>query len=379
MENASYIDIVPVKSQKEINQFIDFPYKLYRTEPNWVPPLRMSQREMFNSKHLFWQRNPHQFFIAKKNDCIAGRIAAFINQEHNSFYHTNDACFGFLEGENDFEIFQALLTAAEKFAIGHNCHVITGPLNPSLHYELGVLVDGFETPPYFMLTHNYNYYDEQIKSYGYIKLKDFYSYKIDASQYVPTEKMKRVGAFLKQRYDIQIRNADIKSFNKELGTLHSIYNDAFIGHWGFTPIEKDEFYLLAKDMKSIIDPRLVLIAEINKEPIAFLLCLPNYNEVFIKIKNGKLFPAGIFKLLSGKKKIRNVRVITIAVKKKYQYLGIGALLYPEIMERCRELNYTKGDLSWVVEDNIMMNQVIKALSAVPYKTYRLYSKKNIIF
>ncbi len=226
-----------------------------------------------------------------------------------------------------------------------------------------------------MLTHNYNYYDEQIKSCGYNKLKDFYSYKLDAVQYVPTEKMNRVSAFLKQRYKIKIRSADMKSFNQELDILYTIYNDAFIGHWGFTPIQKDEFDLLARDMKSIIDPRLVLIAEMNTEPIAFLLCIPNFNEVFIKIKNGKLFPAGIFKFLSGRRKIRSVRVITVAIKKKYQYLGVGALLYEEIMKRALQLNYPESELSWVVEDNIMMNKVVQDLSADPYKTYRLYSKK----
>ena len=167
----------------------------------------------------------------------------------------------------------------------------------------------------------------------------------------------------------------MKSFNKELDILYTIYNDAFIGHWGFTPIQKDEFTLLAKDMKSVIDPRLVLIAEMNEEPIAFLLCIPNFNEVFIKIKNGKLFPTGIFKFLSGKKKIKSARVITVAVKKKYQYLGVGALLYEEIMKRGLQLNYHECELSWVVEDNIIMNKVAQDLSANPYKTYRLYSKQ----
>ena len=365
--------MLPKKS--DLKTFILFPYILNKNNSNWVPPLLLTQKQLFNKKHLFWKRNPHQFFLAFKNDKCVGRIAAFVNQEHNSFHNSKEACFGFLEAENDLQIFRELLLTAENFARQNNCNEITGPLNPSLHYELGVLTDGFETPPYFMLTHNYNYYDEHILGCGYNKLKDFYSYKLDGSQYVPTDKMKRVAAFLKQRYRINIRSADIKSFNKELDILYSIYNDAFIGHWGFTPIQKDEFSLLAKDMKSIIDPRMILIAEMNTKPIAFLLCIPNFNEVFIKIKDGKLFPTGIFKLLSGQKKIRSARVITVAVKKKYQYLGVGALLYPEIMKRGLQFNYPEGELSWVVEDNIMMNQVAKDLSAIPYKTYRLYSKK----
>jgi hypothetical protein len=352
-----------------------FPYALNKDNSNWVPPLLLSQKQLFDKKHLFWQRNPHHFFLAFSSGRCVGRIAAFIDKEHNEFHHTREACFGFLEAENYTEIFKQLLVAAEGFARENNCAEIIGPINPSLHYELGVLVNGFENPPYFMLTYNYNYYDGQIKACGYRTLKDFYSYKLDSSQYVPTSKMKRVSAFLQQRYQIKIRSADIKSFNKELDILYSIYNDAFIGHWGFTPIQKDEFSLLAKDMKTIIDPRMVLVAEMNTEPIGFLLCIPNFNELFIKIKDGRLFPTGIFRLLSGRKKIRSARVITVAIKKKYQHLGVGALLYPEIMKRGLQFNYPECELSWVVEDNAIMNQVARDLSANPYKTYRLYSKK----
>lgn len=369
------VTIRDVNQKKRLKIFIHFPYHLNKNNRNWVPPLLITQKQLFNTKHLFWKRNPYQFLLAYRNGKCVGRVAAFVNLGHNLFHNSRQACFGFLEAENDVEVFKELLNAAENFAMQNNCNEIIGPLNPDLHNELGVLTDGFETPPYFMLTHNYSYYDEQIKRCGYAKLKDFYSYKLDATQYVPTEKMKRVMSFLRNRHKIKLRNADMKFFNKELDILYTIYNDAFIGHWGFTPIQKDEFALLAKDMKSVIDPRLVLIAEMNEEPIAFLLCIPNFNEVFIKIKNGILFPTGIFKFLSGKKKIKSARVITVAVKKKYQYLGVGALLYEEIMKRGLQLNYHECELSWVVEDNITMNKVAQDLLANPYKTYRLYSKQ----
>lgn len=369
------VSIQNVVTKGDLDEFIHFPYLLNKNNLKWVPPLLSTQKQLFNNKHLFWKRNPHQFFLAFKNNKCVGRISAFVNLEHNSFHNTRQACFGFIEAENDTQIFRQLLIAAENFAWQNNCTEIIGPLNPSLHYELGVLTDGFETPPYFMLTHNFNYYDEQIKRCGYSKSKDFYAYRLSGLQYIPTEKMKRVAAFSKQRYKISIRGAEIKSFNKELDILYSIYNDAFICHWGFTPIQKDEFILLAKDMKSIIDQRMILIAEMNSEPIAFLLCVPNFNEVFIKIKNGKLFPTGIFKLFFLKRKIKSIRVITVAVKRKYQHLGVGALLYPEIMKRALQFNYPDGELSWVVEDNNMMNQVAKDLSGIPYKTYRVYGKK----
>lgn len=336
--------------------------------------MRLSQNQLLNERHLFWQRNQHRFFLAYQGNRCTGRIAAFINKEHNQYHGSQQACFGFLESENNTGTFRKLLGAAEEFARQNSCSLITGPLNPSLHYELGVLVNGFDYPPYFMLLHNYPYYDEQIRRAGYSKAMDFYSYKLDGSQYVPTEKMQRVSSFLKNRYQIQIRSADIKFFDRELDILYSIYNEAFTGHWGFTPMERKEFYLLAKDLKSIIDPRMILIAEVRGEPVGFTLCVPNWNEVFINIRDGRLFPWGIFKILAGKKIIKSVRVITAAVKKSHEHVGLGSLFYPELMRRGQKYGYHECELSWVAENNHVMNRIAGDLGAQPYKTYRLYSK-----
>jgi len=368
------IEIKQVTNRRDLRVFIDFPYRLYRDEPNWVPPLRMTQTSLFHAQHLFWQNNPHQFFLAMKNGMPVGRIAAFINKEHNSFHKTHKGFFGFLESKNDQNSFTALLMAAESFAKENRCDEIYGPFNPSLHYELGILVAGFETPPYFMLTHNYNYYEPSIVGAGYSKLKDFYSYKFESTQYQPTEKMRRVNDYIKHKFRVSIREARKDLFNQELEIFYNIYNDAFAGHWGFTPMEKKEFIYLAKDLKSIIDAHIILIAEINDEPVAFLLSLPNLNEVLIKIRNGRLFPWGIFKILSAKNNLRSLRVITAAVKSKYGHLGLGALLYPELMQRALKYNYTMSELSWVVEDNSKMISVAEDLGAIRYKTYRVYSK-----
>jgi GNAT superfamily N-acetyltransferase len=256
----------------------------------------------------------------------------------------------------------------------NKCKKIIGPMNPDIHNELGTLVNGYDIPPYFMLTHNFSYYDDYIKQEGFKKLQDFYSYIFEESRFIPSAKMERVGQVLTNKHDIQIRNPDMKKFLQELEHFHAIYNDAFRAHWGFVPIPKDEFLLLAKDMKSVIDPRMVLIVEYKNEPIAFLLCLPNLNEILIKIKNGRLLPTGIFKILTGKKKIRSLRVITAAVKQSYQHWGIGALLYPEAMKRALQCGYKKTELSWVAEDNTVMNTIARELAGDPYKTYRLYSK-----
>ena len=374
MNIHSDIKIIPVKTRNEVNSFINFPYTLYRDEPKWAPPLRITQKDIFNAEHIFWKKNKNQFFLAIKNGCCAGRIAAFINTQHNVHFSAADGFFGFLEACDEPAVFYALLQAANDFLKQHNCNKIIGPMNPDIHNELGTLVQGFETPAFIMLTYNFNYYDPLIQQCGFNKLRDFYSYKMTESQYHSLPKMERVQKQLLEKFALHIRTPDMKNFKQELEYFHSIYNDAFRDHWGFAPIPKDEFLLLAKDMKSIIDPRMVLIAEYNNEPIAFLLSLPNINEILISIRNGRLLPTGIFKLLWGKKNIGSIRVITAAIKKKYQHLGIGALLYPELMKRGRQFGYTTGELSWIVEDNIPMNSVAKQLAGAPYKTYRIYSK-----
>ncbi|CAN5612565.1 hypothetical protein BH10BAC3_BH10BAC3_14060 [soil metagenome] len=375
MNIYSDIRIIPVKTRNEINSFINFPYTLYRDEKNWVPPLRITQKSLFNAEHIFWKKNKNQFFLAMKNGSCAGRIVAFVNNQHNIHFNTTDGFFGFLEAHDDPAIFDALLDAAIDFLKQNKCNKIIGPMNPDIHNELGTLVQGFETPGYIMLTYNFNYYDLSIQQCGFNKLRDFYSYKMNEPQYHSSPKMERVQKQLLDKYAIRLRTPDMKNFKQELEYFNAIYNDAFRDHWGFVPISKDEFFSLAKDMKSIIDPRMVLIAEYKDDPIAFLLSLPNINEILVTIRNGRLLPTGIFKLLWGKKNIGSIRVITAAVKKKYERLGIGALLYPELMRRALQFGYTTGELSWIVEDNVQMNSIAKQLAGAPYKTYRIYSKQ----
>ena len=375
MNDADPIKIVEAKTSAQKKQFIHFPYRLYNGEKNWVPPLLITQKKLFTEKNIFWRKNPHCFFLALKNEKCVGRVAAFINGQHNNWFKVNDGFFGFLEAEDDQNIFDKLLVAAENFLNQFSCTQIIGPMNPDIHNELGVLTDGFDSPPYFMLTHNHRYYEGRIKTCGYSKLKDFYSYLLPISGYVPTPKMERVSAALRKRNNITIRNPEIKNFKQELAVLYEIYNDAFTGHWGFSPINKDEFMELAKDLRSIVDTRIILIAEIKNEPVAFLLCLPNLNELLVKMRSGKLFPFNFIKILTGKKKIKSARVITVAVKKAYQHLGIGSLLYPEIMKRGVQCNYTTSELSWVAEDNDVMKQIAASLCADRYKTYRLYVRQ----
>ncbi|WP_373493339.1 hypothetical protein [Aquiflexum sp.] len=370
------IEIKTVLTGKEKKEFIGFPYLLHKGNKQWIAPLRINQKELFSEQHPFWKVNKKQFFLAFINKKCVGRIAAFTNIDYESYFKTSTGFFGFLEAIDDVRVFIALLSKAEEFLKSLGYKTICGPLNPSIHFELGVLVKGFELPPYFMQTYNKSYYDQYITKYGFIKLKDFFSYKLVTKDFIQTEKMIRVQTFLQKKYEIKIRTPDLKNFNAEIKIFFELYNNAFVGHWGFSPISWEDFKFLAKDMKMILDKEMILIAEKNQVPIAFLLALPNLNEVLSKIKNGYLFPFGFLKLLLSKGNIKGVRVITVAIKREWEHLGIGSILYPEIAIRARRQGYENAELSWVVEDNIKMNKISKALGAEVYKCHRLYEKSN---
>ena len=365
----------PVTTSRQRNQFIRYPYQLNAKWPNWVPPLLVSQKETLNEQLRFWRENKHQFFLAYTGDQIVGRIAAFTNTDHAAHFGTKDGFFGFLEAIDSEEVFKKLLKETEAFLSAQGCTKIIGPINPTIHHELGVLTEGFEQPPYFMLTYNQTYYDRNIQRAGYQKLKDFGAYKLNTDEFQFTEKIARVQELLKKRYSLTIRTPRMHDFVNELKVIHEIYNDAFVNHWGFSPISWDDFQFLGKDMKMLLDKEMVLIAEIQGKPIGFLLAIPNLNEVLVKIRNGKLFPFGLIKLLYLKRNIKSLRVITIAIKKEYQHLGIGGILYPEIALRAKQRGYKQAELSWVVEDNIQMNKICRDVGGVVTKTYRLYENK----
>jgi GNAT superfamily N-acetyltransferase len=354
--------------------FINLPYSLYRDEKLWVPPLMISQKEILSEKYPFWKKNKHCFFLAFQNDQCVGRIATFIDRDYEAHFGKRQGFFGFLEAIDDENVFKLLLSKAEDFLRSLDCSSLIGPVNPSIHHELGILIEGFDHSPFFMITYNKVFYNKHMIAAGFGKLKDFYSYQLNTDHFQLTEKMARVKSIIKEKQAITLRTPDLKNFNNELKIFQDIYNNSFIGHWGFSPLGWEDFQILGKDMKMIIDKELVLIVEKGNEPIGFLLAIPNLNEVLIRIKNGRLFPFGIFKFLFLKSKVKSLRVITVAIKREFQHLGIGSILYPEIAYRAKQRGYDKSELSWVVEDNVQMNKIIHGTGAVVYKKHRLYEK-----
>ncbi len=356
--------------------FIALPYRLYKDEPKWIAPLLLSQKSLFDlKKNPFWKTCDHVFFIAIKNGKTVGRIACIFHHDYFKTAAEPTGFFGFLDAEDDPDVFKNLLHNAEAWLGTRSCQKIIGPVNPSINYEMGTLISGFEFPPYLMMTYNFEYYNKRIVAEAYTKEMDFFAYYTGKNAPTLSGKMDRIIELTQKKYALHLRPVSKSKFYTELDILHNIYNDAFSKHYGFVAMTKDEFMFMGKDMAKIVDEQLLLIAEYNKEPIGFILALPNYNEVFGKIKNGKLFPGGWLKFLYYKSKIKSIRILTIAIKQKYRHLGVGAYLYREIIRTSAEKKMEHGEMSWIAENNIQMNKAALEMGAVLTKKYRLYCKQ----
>jgi len=369
------VEIVPVETKKQKKQFVDFEWEINKKVPNWVGPLRIQRAEILDKKkNPFWQHAEYQLFLAYRDGRLAGRIAAITNENHNKFQKDNAGFWGFFESVNDQQVADALFRAAADWNREKGKDEMLGPMNPSTNDEVGTLIDGFDTPPFLMMTHNPPYYKELAENFGHTKAKDLYAWYIttEMAEKNITDKMLRVSRKILKRYNITIRKINLKKLKEEVVLLKEIYNDAWSANWGFVPLTDPEFDKLAKELKPIADEELLLLAEKDGEPIAFSLTLPNVNEVFRKIPDGKLLPFGIFKLLFGLKKIKNVRVLVLGVKRKYQFIGLGSVFYIETIRKALERGYYGGEMSWILEDNYQMNKAIEVIGSDKYKTYRIF-------
>jgi len=374
------VKIRKVENEQDRMQFIKLPWKLYKGDTNWVPPLIFDVRKNLNpARNPFFKHAEIDLFLAEKNGEIVGRVAAIKNDNHNNFHKDKAGFFGFFETTDDEEVSDLLLDTACEWVKNKGLDEILGPVNPSTNDECGLLVDGFDSSPVFLMTYNPKHYVNKIESFGFEKAKDLFAYYIPA-EVIQNEKvmakLERMADLIKKRSDITTRKINMKNLMNEVRRIEEIYNSAWENNWGFVPLTTEEFDYMADSLKAVVDPDLVMFAEVNGKPAGFTLSLPDFNQVLKKM-NGRLLPFGIFKMLAGKKKIDLVRVIIMGVKPEYQRKGIDSVFYLETIKNGNKNGYKGGEISWVLEDNMAMKQTAEKLGASIYKTYRIY-RKNLI-
>jgi len=369
------IEIEKVETRRELNRFIKLPWKIYQGDPYWVPPLLIDMKKILNqNKNPFFKHSVADYFLAKQSGEVVGRVAAILNNNHNKFHNEKTGFFGFFESIDDPNVAQALINKAKDWCKEKCMTALRGPMNFSTNDTCGMLYEGFDSRPALMMPYNPKYYLDLLKAAGLEKTKELYAYKMEKSTPLP-ERFIRFAEKVKQDYSLRFRNFNLKDFDNEVKIVQSIYNDAWQSNWGFVPLNDEEFEHAAQDLKMAVDPDIVFIAEVNGEPAAFSLALPDFNEIF-KDLNGRLLPFGIIKLLLNKKKIKRIRVITLGVKRKFQKKrGLAPTLYYETYMRGTEKGYTQGEFSWILEDNTLMNRALEGLGAKRYKTYAIYETK----
>jgi hypothetical protein len=368
------IEIREVERPSQLTKFIKVPWVIYKDYPNWVPPLISTHKNLLSrKKNPFFRYASVKFFTAHHGKKPLGRIAAIINRNHNRLHHENVGFFGFFESVKDYDVARKLLKTAMICLKADGMDVMRGPVNLSTNYEVGALIDAFDLPPFLNMIYNPEYYPEFYDKFGFKKAKDLLAYKL-VRENEPPERMVRIAEKIKEKRGITVRTINLKKFSEELKIINKIYNAAWSDNWGFVPLPDDEFLHIANDMKPLVDPDLVFIAEVDGNPIGFSLALPNIYQV-LPYANGRLFPTGFLKLLwhtKVKNKIDSARIITLGIEHEYQKRGIDTIFYLDTFNRGLAKGYKWAELSWILEDNTMMNRAAKMLGAKVYKTYRIY-------
>ena len=371
--NSKSVTVWPVQTKADQKAFIQFAWTHYRGDPNWIPPIRMNIRELLNYRpHPFYDRAEIQTFLAKQDGVVVGRIAAIVDRAHNEYHDEQRGMFGFFECVDDQATANALFDSARNWFAERGITKMRGPANPSQNYEWGLLVDGFDQPPTFMMTYNKPYYGNLITDYGFFKSQDLYAFLGVVEELDNLDpKMAFIADEAERRFNVKVRPISKQNFDQDVNSFLEIYNRSLPGQWGFTPMSESELRESAKGLKMLITPEMTTMAEIEGKPVATVFGLLDYNPIIKKI-DGKLFPFGFLRILFGRKKIKKVRLISTNVVPEYQRWGLGIVLMKRLVPEVRKWGITEAEFSWVLESNKLSRGTLERGGAKLIKTYRIF-------
>jgi GNAT superfamily N-acetyltransferase len=367
------VEVSPVRSRRDREAFISLPFRLYGNDPNWVPPLRQDIAKLIApARHPFHGHASVELFLARREGRATGRIAAIENRAHNDFHGERIGFFGLFETERDQETAGALLDAASAWLGARGLVALRGPASFSTNEECALLVEGFESPPCIMMTYNPPFYMDLLEAAGFSKAKDLLAYYL-AEGRVPEILIARARQ-VAARTGVTVRPMNMKRYRAEVELVKAIYNKAWERNWGFVPMTDEEMDHMAKELKPVVDPNLVLFLETPSGPAGFTLALPDANAALIHVRDGRLWPFGIIKLLWHIRRVHRLRVLTLGLLPEFRRQGLDNLLYLELYQRGTGRGYTSGEFSWILEDNGAMNRALEKIGARVYKRYRFYER-----
>jgi len=365
------ISIQPVQNKRMLKSFVKFPWKVYQGNPCWAPPLIHDELNRFNPrKNPFYDHSDVQLFVALKSGEVVGRIATFINRSHNQFHNDRVGFFGFFECLRDISIAGQLFDVAARWLSERGMTSMRGPMNFSTNEVCGFLLEGFDLSPVTMMPYAPEDYLRFAEDYGFQKAKDLYAYLAKVELFA-WEKYERLTNLMRERADITVRGVNMKKWREETERIREIYSASWSRNWGFVPMTEAEFDHTVKQLKPIINPRLLLILEVNRVPAGFSLTLPDISPA-LKKANGRLFPLGFLRFLWALRKAEQVRVILLGIRPEFQKRGLAGLLLTETARAILRAGYKTAEMSWTLEDNLLINKALERVGGRPYKKYRIY-------
>ena len=373
------VSIRPTTTKSELRRFIDFPYTFYADEPNYVGPLCLDIAKALNSsKNAFFEHGEIQPFLATDTTGrTVGRIAAIVNGMHLKKYNDGNGFFGFFEVIEDYDVARQLLDAATDWLKERGLTGVRGPTNPSMNDICGLLVDGFDRRPSIMMPYNKSYYEAFLERYGFTRAMTMWAYYVH-EKYVDVSKLDRgVDLVYRRNPGLKIRTLDMTRFEQEAETVLDIYNEAWSNNWGHVPMTTAEFKQLAHEMKQVVDPRIVYIVEHEGTPVAFSISLPDMNLALKEVRDGKLLPFGLPKLLARAKfgGISEVRTLLMGVRQAWQGKGLDALMNHAIIHDGPRYGYRGCEMSWVLDINDKLINSLINIRSVKDKEYAMFEMR----
>lgn len=375
--NPAAVTITEVSGRKALNTFISVPWLIYKDDPCWVPPLIAERKDAFSPKHPYFEHAKWQTWIAWRGGHAVGRISAQVDELHQQRYDTKTGFFGLLEAVDDHQVFKALFDAAETWLRSQGMRQVAGPFSLGINQEIGILVEGFDTPPYVMTPHSLPYYDAAIQQCGYLPAQDLLAYELNSTTLTIPRVMQ---ALLNRSADrIKVRPLQRRKKAAELEMIRDIFNDAWENNWNFVPFTRKEFAAIGKELLMLLPDDFIQIAELDNEAVAFVVLIPNINEAIASL-DGRLFPFGWARLL-WRLKVKfpkSARVALMGVRKKHQNTRFGPALAYTVIKQSMDAGQARGlqraEMSWVLEHNHATRNIIESIGGEISKRYRMYDK-----
>ncbi len=372
----SEIVVIRPESRAERKKLMEFPWEIYKNDPYWIPPLRSEQKGLLGyAKDPFYEENQVQTFLATRGGKTVGRIAAILNVGHLRRYNDGVGFFGFFECVDDQEVADALFEHAAAWLKEKGATTIRGPMNPSMNHTVGLLIEGFDSSPFFMMTYNPPYYQKLVENSGFVKSQDMFSFwgKIEMLPKI-RERFLHTAEMIQERFNVVVRPLNKKRFTDDYEMFLDVYNRSLTNTWGFVPMSPNEIKKMAASLKMLMIPELALAAEIDGKPVGATFCLPDYNPR-IKAIDGKLFPFGFIKLLRNREAaIKRIRVISTNVLPEYQMSGLGLVLLNALVPKAVACGVQEAEFSWVLESNQFSRGSLEKGGAICNKRFRVYDR-----